>query len=409
MPTPVIVVPGIMGSRLALGDLPWDPDAPSVMVKWSFAHLEHKRVYLSAGATPGRVLTHLHHSVVRDVWEDEPDEQLRAARLPVDTAEQRGWAGPAWEFYGPGLLDLQTRLNPGAAPEGVEQFPVFAFGYDWRRSNAATGAELAGFTEQTCAAVGAEQAIIVTHSMGGLVTRAALAAVPGFAARVRRVVHVGQPAEGTATVYRRFLTGVVARYDELAPWNEQETWIQERALAQILGNHPDEFATLMSVVPSAMELLPTPRFGEQFSEPWLADGNGTDLGGDHVYATYLRPDDFGILASAPDAGVATDLAREVDAVRAFHALVAGVSHPDTWCIYGTGLRTDRSTRPGADPLVPESRTGDGLVDAASADGRTLAAGTVRGSEDVTAVEHNKLFSDPGVLSKVRAAVTRGPA
>jgi len=52
--------------------------------------------------------------------------------------------------------------------------PVHAFGYDFRRSNFDSGDALLAFIANVIAShPGAEQVILVTHSMGGLVARAA--------------------------------------------------------------------------------------------------------------------------------------------------------------------------------------------------------------------------------------------
>src|SRR5205814_9138073 len=62
--------------------------------------------------------------------------------------------------------------------------------------------------------VGSQQVIFVTHSMGGLVVRAALAAAGNrLAHRIRGLVLTVQPAVGAVVAARRYRTGFDRRID----------------------------------------------------------------------------------------------------------------------------------------------------------------------------------------------------
>jgi pimeloyl-ACP methyl ester carboxylesterase len=87
--------------------------------------------------------------------------------------------------------------------------------------------------------------ILVTHSMGGLVARAACHWNADFAQRVVGIVHTVQPVLGGALAYWRFLRGAS---DAGA------------GLAQILGAVWDKNTALMSVLPGPLQLLPNNNF-----------------------------------------------------------------------------------------------------------------------------------------------------
>lgn len=95
-------------------------------------------------------------------------------------------------------------------------FPVHAVGYNWLESNEQAGKYLAGKIEQFIAhyrkqGYSCDKAILVTHSMGGLVARAACHPKIGNAAsKVLGVVHGVQPATGAATAYKRVHAGFEA-------------------------------------------------------------------------------------------------------------------------------------------------------------------------------------------------------
>lgn len=186
MQTPVILIPGVMGSRLHLTEeLRWDPDSDLDMWAWRRADLATKRGHLSMTDTPATVFEDLGHLAALEASTDEGS-----------LIQSRGWAGLAWGFYGPALRELQRRLNPdGAAGGSFQPFPVYAFGYDFRTSNLTSAHQLVEFVDITLAATSAAKVILVTHSMGGLVARAACVSDPTFIDKVDRVVHVGQPAD----------------------------------------------------------------------------------------------------------------------------------------------------------------------------------------------------------------------
>ena len=117
----------------------------------------------------------------------------------------RGWNTVAWDSYGPILQFLeqqQRRFAPSACP-------VYAAGYDWRQSNEDSANYIANVVDTILQQENATKVILVTHSMGGIVARAACSFVSGFEAKVAGVIHTVQPAVGAPVAYRRFVDGAV--------------------------------------------------------------------------------------------------------------------------------------------------------------------------------------------------------
>lgn len=223
--TPVIFLPGIMGSRLSLRDddgnktdkVNWDPDAPIAMgFNWLNASAEDKARRLDA---------------------DNPGSVLESGNGLSDDRCKRGWAGVVAEFY----LDILEALESGLKSD-MFKCPVYAFGYDWRQPNKITGDQLKDYVDEVLAEVNASTAVLVTHSMGGIVARAALRDGKFQKNKIAGVVHIGQPVLGAPSAYRRLLEGM----------NED----LDGSLARLLRDKPETVA-VFSAVPSVFELLPS--------------------------------------------------------------------------------------------------------------------------------------------------------
>lgn len=185
---PVIIVPGIAGTELAQGGRP--EGAELLWPPFDSGSKEAQRVRDFAGIL------------------DLTNKAMgRLERLSLDGPQTQGAIEPL--RAAPALLPFSKRIGSGdayrplfealARARGSDN--VYFFGYDWRRDNRATAAEL----ERYIAAVKAERGVarvdIVAHSMGGLVTSAYLAR-PRSSASVRRVVLVGSPLRGAGEAFR---------------------------------------------------------------------------------------------------------------------------------------------------------------------------------------------------------------
>jgi hypothetical protein len=147
MPTdatyPIIFFPGIMGSRLYFPNSGryWDPDSVFRMTRWLIAPSSNRAI--------------LHGSQPADIVQSPLWWEFNAAQ------ESRGWGGPVWSYYG-GFLQFLESLGPN---------PVYAMGYDWRQDIGSLGNDALTRVREILTATGAAKAVLITHSMGGLVVR----------------------------------------------------------------------------------------------------------------------------------------------------------------------------------------------------------------------------------------------
>lgn len=332
---PIVFVPGVMGSRLHFTNIDeyWNPDS-----KWHMFHW--LRVSYETCATE------MHFEMPAVVMTNDTSEALR----PNETG--RGWEGVSWEFYVPFLRNLNNVVFPSA------DTPVYARGYDWRQSNSLSGAILSEQINEILELEDAEKVIICTHSMGGLVTRAALKNDSALADKVAGVIHVVQPANGTPVAYRRFFTGV--------------TDIDGGgALALILGNEDHKFTEIVSGMPGPFQLLPFHTY-RQLDEnnklvPWLTrsvNGKDTAIAGNihDLYASAASPPGLfnpAIHDEDKRDDIGTAIAARISNIRTFHTWLDPYKHPNTYSIYSTGLVSDVATNFNAQGAVVPIRLGEG--------------------------------------------------
>lgn len=311
---PIVFVPGVMGSRLHFPDIDqsWDPDSTWAMIHWVRISAERTRTEFAL-SNPGEVMS-------------DNDDLTQVQR-------DRGWAGLAWEFYGTFLQDLQRQRF------GRYQTPVYAIGYDWRQNNRTSGDAVARRINQILEIEGAERFILISHSMGGLVTRACLKNNADVAGKMMGVVHIAQPVHGGVVLVRRMFTGAVS--------SEDGGW----GLSTILGNTRKKFSTIMSALPGPMQLMVTPNYRDTDGSAWYDyttfanpevrrtwEGNTWDL-----YSMPQSPP--GLLAPAGqpysvDPVPRREFGRRLAEARAYHDWIGVWKHEKTWSIYSTGLVVD---------------------------------------------------------------------
>lgn len=234
---PIVVVPGIMGSRVqavADGQHIWDPDDSSLMLNLAWRGDEAMRPLTDPAITPG-----------------EPIAQPMAGgdffkRVPAARQQEyirRGWGGPAWGFYGVGTLAIEDYFNPLG---GV----TYAFGYDWRASSEGNGKLLKAFIESVIRDQDAHEykPIIVTHSMGGLVTRSCLS--QGGMSLVSGVVHTFMPTYGAPEAYCKFRLG------QPGSWSSPT----DKVFSKILGDSQEELVHRACGATAVYELMPSHRY-----------------------------------------------------------------------------------------------------------------------------------------------------
>lgn len=240
---PVIFVPGIMGSNLKSKDVTrskkivniWRPDLTGAVTKIiGLSPAGRKTVF-----NPENV------QVDRDI--DVNGQRLANATngFPAKLIQVRGWGTIFWGSYGPLLEYLESNLNDvlrwdsaknetivgeswtpyishGVAVKSdgkehilrltkgeLEQvakywYPVHAAGYNWLQSNEQSGKDLAreidvilNHYRDKWGSKAVQKVILVTHSMGGLVARAAVHPKMGNASdKVLGILHGAMPARG---------------------------------------------------------------------------------------------------------------------------------------------------------------------------------------------------------------------
>jgi|GEM_PF-3142655 hypothetical protein len=153
--------------------------------------------------------------------------------------------------------------------------PVYAFGYNWLDSSSTSADALAAIIPQiinryrdarsdsgdilfVC-----NEVILVTHSMGGLVARAA-AAVPATAGLIKGIFHAVMPAVGTPDAYRTMVAGNVLTV------NVRNYFIDflRNAGSILMGLTTEETTPVMAHSPGCLELLPS----KEYPCNWLIAG-----------------------------------------------------------------------------------------------------------------------------------------
>ncbi|ATA25247.1 hypothetical protein BIY26_19540 [Brenneria goodwinii] len=284
---PVFFIPGVMGSNLKakekMGDRVWRLDSlGGIALTWFGASAEERKRLLNPTETEvddgGKV--------------DESDNEAPL----LQTRRQRGWGSVAYTSYAPFLAWLQEALNDFSAYGRGERhklvgqdlaaeigelalqeeevklsynylFPVFAVGYNWLESNAESARHIGEKITETInfykrKGRQCEKAILVTHSMGGLVARHYSECLGGRD-NVLGVVHGVMPATGAAATYRRMKTGT--EYPE----GDYVSWIA----AQVLGGDGGKMTAVLSQAPGPMQLLP----GRDYGTRWLKILDGENV------------------------------------------------------------------------------------------------------------------------------------
>ncbi|GAP38622.1 esterase/lipase family protein [Piscinibacter sakaiensis] len=236
---PLVFVPGIMGSRLRLAgtdgsgenaqglpNLRWEPSAGWLFKNCSGEPPEHRKALLIG-------------------------EVFDPGYLEVDEAKPvgDGFRG-IMEEYRSFLEILRTRdWGPLAR---LFEFPVYACGYNWTGDAAVAGARVAKRIDEIMAEARqvtgrCEKVILISHSMGGLVTRAA-AKLAGAEGKVLGIVHGVQPAWGAAAAYWRIKAGF------------EGSWIVGRLTSRFLGSSAPHVTIILGNAIGGLELLPTKQY-----------------------------------------------------------------------------------------------------------------------------------------------------
>ncbi len=315
---PIIFIPGIMGSNLKNknDDEIWYP--PNGLVKG----IKEISLWKKKDAAQRQTELDLKSTMVGYDGEIKLNKKL-IPYITQEIAKDRGW-GSVWsKGYGEILIYLESYLNhnlinniknrtddgfkgtdewekivkigkikkkqdhinknwqPDKFFELLEEmdhkalvnyaFPVFACGYNWLDTNKSS-AELvaARMNNEVMQQLKKEfpssifkKFIIVTHSMGGLVTRA-LIQNPSIKDNIVGVVHGVMPASGAPAVYQRLTMGWDGfkatdggLFDKIGAW----------VAAPMFGKDSKDLTAVLASAPGALELLPFANFRNNIEIP----------------------------------------------------------------------------------------------------------------------------------------------
>ncbi len=259
---PVIVIPGILGSRLMAGDqVVWgafgggsaDPEDPDGARLIALPLVRHE----------GESIT----SQSDDVRSTAALDQVEVTLFGLINVRQRAYRNILLTL-GAGMYRDQDLGEAGAVDYGTDHYTCFQFHYDWRRDLVWNARQFKAFIGEARAKVrehrphGKIKFDLVAHSMGGLLARYFLrygdqelpadGGLPALtwqgAADVERLIMIGTPNAGSAVAIQQLVNGfqpapLLPTYDPV-----------------VLGSFPSIF-----------QLLPRARHG-----PVLVDGKPTD-------------------------------------------------------------------------------------------------------------------------------------
>ncbi|USX20598.1 GPI inositol-deacylase [Oxalobacteraceae bacterium OTU3REALA1] len=224
-------------------------------------------------------------------------------------------------------------------------YPVYAFGYNWLKSNESASNELRTRIEKIiaywknkkreCSAV-----ILVTHSMGGLVARACAKQIPE---KVVGIIHGVMPALGAPACYRRLACGTESN-------NPSNGWIGNISagkFAEIAGETNAETTPVLSTAAGPLELLPN----HLYPKPWLFVETKTNLKNEDLislpkgnpydfyrdFRSWYRIIDPALADPAHQFSGKVDvkITKALDQAQKFHMDVLNdYYHPNTFAFYG---------------------------------------------------------------------------
>lgn len=254
---PLVFVPGIMGSRLRLAgtngagnnaqglpNLRWEPSAG-----WLFKHC--------SGEPP----QHRKDLLIGEAF--DPDY----LEVDNDTPVGDGFRGIMEEYT---VFLNRLRSHDWGALSKLYEFPVYACGYNWTGDAAVAGAKLMKRVDEIIAEARkvtgrCEKVILISHSMGGLVTRAA-SRLAGGEGKILGIVHGVQPAWGAAAAYWRIKAGF------------EGGGITGRLTSRFLGSSAPHTTIILGNSIGGLELLPTRQYVlNNGARQWLTIVDGAQV------------------------------------------------------------------------------------------------------------------------------------
>lgn len=302
---PVIFIPGIMGTNLRVRQgvkLPDGIDLKPGEAAWRPPNNLQDALYESRkwkSRDPGQRQKILNARILE--VDDGGDLAVSACGLSNEVMRERGWGEIYTGAYGTLLFELQSHLDktfrlnalkkreirsywkevmechpshwglrrvehitePELEKYAQYQYPVYAVGYNWLQSCADSAERLVkrigeiteywSSRKHQCTKV-----ILITHSMGGLVARAAAKQVPD---KIAGVIHGAMPALGAPVAFRRIVGGL----ETSNPKDGYKEDFAAKIFAEIGGETTLETTPVMAASAGILQLLPT----HLYPKPWL--------------------------------------------------------------------------------------------------------------------------------------------
>ena len=305
---PVIYVPGVFASRIQnaeSGDTLWDPDDLDSMkksfingilgsvigsdVNWTDEEIGKKTNILHA---KGKILDRHHDKIIASVikrikqgkpyrrllelakidpwvadgtFDEEPTDK-EAKRIKSLAEEEyarrqsRGWYEILDRY-----ADIMEHIYMLKHNDFL--FPTYGFGFDWRIDMKGEAQRFVkrinqvltqtcypefGKEKQDYLIDPAQKVIIVTHSMGSIMSRYA-SEILGASRKIHSIIHLNQPTTGAPILYRRFQGGTSV--EKRFPFSLDA--ISDNVFNEILGNNSYHFTRVGGLLAGAIQLLPT--------------------------------------------------------------------------------------------------------------------------------------------------------
>lgn len=352
---PIIFVPGFMGSRLrnALsGKMVWDPDDGRFMVD------KHAGVWIGPQDKKAILVGEAFDSGYLEPFSHKVHDPVHNAKYfsELPKAIDQGWGGLYWDSYGDILQKLSAADWQHDLVKACFKMPVYAFAYNWTDDVYNLSLQLKDYISEVISqhrADGCQQVILVTHSMGGLVSRAA-SEIRGARDKILGIVHGVQPVTGSAAAYWRMKAGL-----ERPAGKGLRKSVLNSLSAWSIGTNGKEVTAVLANLPGGLELLPTKHYND--GKPWILffDQNGNPI--DEMALPNENPFKFyeirGECWSLVDSSLLTpgekdpvlqqggwsDYIRVLRMARDFHEGVEGrsglelKSHPQTHVFWGIGF------------------------------------------------------------------------
>lgn len=373
MVMPIVIVPGILGTRLVnrSGRSIWDPDEG-----------------ISFGNARGLVdLTDMENAALPNPRAKASVERLLRSRGVVNGGNL------VWDK---GYSNLVSMLSdPRVTSACGQRVKLYCAGYDWRQSNIVSARRLRLVVERALTETGARRVVLVAHSMGGLVSRifcrySTVRGRPGSDS-VSRLILLGSPVHGASKAYR-VLRQSLASADTSEVLSDIE--LSESSEGVVGGFAGRALAGMLRRFPSPYELLPTRAFCRanpgwlQFDTSRAGIPNAADP--TRVYSNRVT----GLDANPGFLRMRDSLDRGLGSYLPAQSIV----------LYSSRLHTETQFR--IDRLgnlrshgASAANLGDGTVPSFS--GRAAAnRSTVIPREDLHRIDHGGLANNPAAISRI---------